>query len=66
VKEGMEENEALKSITINAAEITGIADRVGSLEIGKDADVIIMDGPPLELKSKVLYTIINGQVVHKI
>lgn len=66
VKEGMDETEALKAITINAAEIAGIADRVGSLEIGKDADIIIMDAPPLELKSSVLYTIINGQVVKKI
>jgi imidazolonepropionase-like amidohydrolase len=66
VKEGMDEDEALKAITINAAEITGIADRVGSLETGKDADMIIMDGYPLELKSRVLYTIINGQVVYRI
>ncbi len=66
VKEGMDETEALKAITINAAEITGIADRVGSLETGKDADIIILDGPPLELKSKVLYTIINGQVVKRV
>ena len=66
VKEGMDETEALKAITINAAEITGIADKVGSLEAGKDADIIIMDGHPLELKSRVLYTIINGQVVKRI
>jgi len=66
VKEGMDEEEALKAITINAAEITGIADRVGSLETGKDADLVIMDGHPLELKSRVLYTIINGQVVYRI
>ncbi|MGE5613254.1 MAG: amidohydrolase [Bacillota bacterium] len=65
VKEGMDEQEALKAITINAAEITGIDDRVGSLEPGKDADIIIMDGHPLELKSRVLYTIINGQVVKR-
>jgi imidazolonepropionase-like amidohydrolase len=65
VKEGMDEHEALKAITINAAEITGIGDRVGSLEAGKDADIIIMDGFPLELKSRVLYTIINGQVVKR-
>jgi imidazolonepropionase-like amidohydrolase len=66
VKEGMDEQEALKAITINAAEITGISDRVGSLETGKDADIIIMDGPPLDLKTKVLYTIINGQVVKRL
>jgi len=66
VKEGMDEYEAMKAITINAAEITGISDRVGSLEPGKDADIIIMDGPPLELKTRVLYTIINGQVVKEV
>jgi len=65
VKEGMDETEALKAITINAADITGIDDRVGSLAVGKDADIIVMDGHPLELKSRVLYTIINGQVVKK-
>jgi len=65
VKEGMDEEEALKAITINAAEITGIGDRVGSLEAGKDADIIILDGPPLELKTRVLYTIINGQAVKR-
>ena len=63
IKEGMDEYEALKAITINAAAITGIDGRVGSLETGKDADIIITDGPPLELKTRVLYTIINGQVV---
>jgi imidazolonepropionase-like amidohydrolase len=66
VKEGMDDKEALKAITINAAEITGIDDRVGSLEVGKDADIIITDGEPLELKTKVLYTIINGQVVKRV
>lgn len=65
VKEGMDETEALKAITINAAEIAGIDDRVGSLVPGKDADIIIMDGHPLEFRSKVLYTIINGQVVKR-
>jgi len=65
VREGMDEQEALKAITINAAEITGIDDRVGSLQVGKDADIIIMEGPPLELKSRVIYTIINGQVVKR-
>lgn len=65
VKEGMDETEALKAITINAAEITGISDRVGSLEPGKDADMVVMDGHPLELKSKVLYTVINGSIVYQ-
>lgn len=65
VKEGMEPKEALKAITINAAEIVGIADRVGSLEKGKDADIVIYDGNPLELMTKVQKTIINGTVVYE-
>jgi imidazolonepropionase-like amidohydrolase len=65
VKEGMDEEEALKAITINASEITGISDRVGSLEAGKDADIVIFDGHPFELKSKVMTTIINGKVVYE-
>lgn len=63
VREGMDEYEALKAITINAAEISGISDRVGSLEVGKDADISIFRGHPLELKTKVASVIINGTVV---
>jgi imidazolonepropionase-like amidohydrolase len=65
VREGMDEKEALKAITINAAYAAGIDDRVGSLEPGKDADIIVYDGHPFELKSKVLYTVINGEIVYK-
>ena len=65
VKAGMDETDALKAITINAAEVTGISDRVGSLEPGKDADFTIFDGHPLELRSKVLYTVIDGKVVYE-
>ena len=60
VREGMEEQDALKAITINAAEIVGIADRVGSIEVGKDCDLVIFDGSPLNIQSKVANTIING------
>ncbi|NLC69633.1 MAG: amidohydrolase [Clostridiaceae bacterium] len=65
VREGMEEEEALKAITINAAEITGIADRVGSLEPGKDADIVIFNGHPFDIKTRVVTTIINGEVIYK-
>lgn len=65
VREGMDESEALKAITINAAELTEIDNRVGSLERGKDADIIITDGHPLEFKTKVVTTIINGQIVYE-
>lgn len=65
VREGMDEKEALKAITINAAELTEIDKRVGSIEKGKDADIIIMDGHPLEFRTRVVTTIINGQVVYE-
>lgn len=65
VREGMDEKEALKAITINAAEITGVDDRVGSLEKGKDADIVIFDGHPLDLRTRAVKTIINGKVVYE-
>ncbi|AIS51728.1 amidohydrolase [Thermoanaerobacter kivui] len=65
VKDGMDEMEALKAITINPAKILGIDDRVGSLEKGKDADIVVFDGDPLEVKTKAKYVFINGKLVHK-
>lgn len=65
VREGMDEVEAIKSITINAAQITGIADRVGSLEVGKDADIAIFDGNPLEFRTKSRMVFINGRLVFR-
>ena len=56
--------EAIKAITINSAEIIGISDRVGSLERGKDADIRILSGDPLELKTKVEKVIIDGEMVY--
>jgi len=64
-REGMDEVEALKAITINAAEILGIADNVGSLEIGKDADIVVYSGHPFDLRSKVDFVMINGIIVKK-
>jgi len=64
-KEGLGVDEALKAITINAAEICGISNRVGSIEKGKDADIAIFDGNPLEVFTNTLYTIIDGRVVYK-
>ena len=64
VNAGLDEQEAWKAITINPAKITGIADRVGSLEVGKDADVAIFRGNPItDLQYKTEYTIINGEIV---
>lgn len=58
------DEEALKAVTINAAQILGVADRVGSLEPGKDADVIILDGYPLNVKTWVEKVFINGEAVY--
>ncbi len=63
VKAGMDEEEALKAITINAAEILGIDDRVGSIKVGKDADIVIFDGHPLDIKTSVVTVLINGNIV---
>lgn len=63
VKEGMDEWEALRAITINAAEICRVDQRLGSLKAGKDADMVIYDGNPLEIASSVRATIINGEIV---
>ena len=61
----MKEEKAIESITINPAKALGIEDRVGSIEVGKDADLVIWDNSPLEIQSNVLYTIINGKVVYE-
>jgi imidazolonepropionase-like amidohydrolase len=64
-KEGLGIEEGLKSITINAAEICNVASRVGSLEVGKDADIAIYDGNPMEVFTNCLYTIIDGKIVYR-
>lgn len=61
-KEGMGEWGALRAITIDAARICGVDNCLGSLTEGKDADIVIYDGNPLEIASSVVATIVNGQV----
>lgn len=65
VKEGMDSYAALKAITINPAKALQIDDKVGSLSVGKDADIVIMDDIPFNIQSRVLYTFINGKIVFK-
>lgn len=60
---GLSFNEALASITIDAARILGIDQRVGSLEIGKDGDVALYDGDPFEYTTHCIGTVIEGKVV---
>jgi imidazolonepropionase-like amidohydrolase len=65
IKAGMDEMEALKAITINPAEILGIDDQVGSIEEGKDADLVVFDGNPLmDLHYETRLTMINGEIVY--
>ena len=64
-RDGLGIEEGLKAITINAAEICNVADRVGSLEPGKDADIAIFNGNPMEVFTKTMYTLIDGEVVYK-
>lgn len=63
-REGMSEQEALKSVTINAAEILGVSSRVGSLTPGKDADLVIWTGSPFDLMTKVDAVLIDGNPVY--
>ena len=64
VKHGLPVEEGFKAITINAARICRVDDRVGSLKKGKDADIAIFSGNPLEVFTETLYTIIDGQVIY--
>lgn len=60
VKAGMDPFDALKAITLNPAEHIGVADRVGSLEVGKDADLVITAGSPFEVLTEVKAVFIDG------
>ena len=62
-KNGMDPGEALKAVTINPAESIGIGDRVGSIEPGKDGDLVIFSGHPLKVKTVVEKVLINGEIV---
>lgn len=64
VKAGMSMEEGLKAITIYPATICGAAARLGSLEVGKDADVAIFNGNPMEIFTETLYTIIDGRIIY--
>lgn len=65
VKNGLSEKTALQALTINAAKHLGVEDRVGSIEVGKDADFVIWNGDPFDLRTHVEATYIDGQLVYQ-
>ena len=60
---GLTLEQALAAVTIDAARITGVDKRVGSIEVGKDGDLALFDGDPFEFTSHVVGVVIDGQVV---
>ena len=64
VREGWNSRLALRSMTTVPAEQFGISDRVGSIEKGKDADLVILSGEPFSLTSRVLGVMVDGELVH--
>jgi imidazolonepropionase-like amidohydrolase len=64
VRKGMSKEDALRALTMNPAELLRIDDRVGSLEPGKDADFLILNGPPLEWESLVQQVFVEGKEVY--
>jgi imidazolonepropionase-like amidohydrolase len=63
VREGMDSEDALRAITINPAKICGIEDRVGSIEVGKDADLVVFESDPLDLNARPKMVIANGKII---
>ncbi len=60
---GLPRDEAIKALTINAAEILGVADRIGSIEPGKIANLLVSKGDPLEMRTPITHVVIAGKNV---
>lgn len=65
VQNGMDRNEALRALTLYPARILGVEDRLGSLEAGKDGDIVLYRGDPLEITSTVEMVFVNGRLAHR-
>ncbi|MFM8378664.1 MAG: amidohydrolase family protein [Planctomycetia bacterium] len=63
VRAGMSREKALESLTLAGAKMLGLGDRIGSLDVGKDADLVVLSGDPLSAKTKVLQTYVEGRKV---
>lgn len=64
IKEGLDRQTALRSITINPAKVLGLADRIGSLSAGKDADLVLWSGDPLDVMQRATLVLIGGEPVY--
>lgn len=64
IRGGLDQEAALRSITLDAARILGVADRIGSIEVGKDADLIITDGDLFDYRTFVQWAVVNGRVAY--
>ena len=65
IKGGLDRNLALRAITLNAAEVLGVADRIGSIETGKDADLVVFSGDPFHYRTVVKSVFIDGESVYE-
>jgi len=65
VKNGLDRQMALAALTINPAKICGISDRVGSISVGKDADICLFDGDPFDVMTSLTLVMINGEIFKK-
>ena len=61
VREGLDEDAAFRAITINAAKAAGVEDRLGSIAVGKDADIVVFTGHPFHYLTKTRAVFINGK-----
>ena len=65
VKYGMSREDAIRAVTLTAAELAGTADRTGSIDVGKDADLVLLNGDPLDIMTDVVMTIVDGRIVYR-
>jgi hypothetical protein len=65
IRGGLDEHTALEAITLTAAEICGVESRIGSLEEGKDADIVVLDGDPFDYRTFVELTFVNGKLLYE-
>ncbi len=64
MKYGLDRDVAIEALTINPARIIGVADRLGSLEAGKDGDVVVWSGDPLDVLSRVERAFLDGREIY--